>query len=156
MSAVVATLPTWWYCSPSVEPKGWSNSVWCFSSLKEDLDTGLVFSYAYNSTWSFTRPPKRSHTLRYVLRNRKTGDLYLAVTFSLYLKEDVNEDGSLKPGTVEAQKKDSRSRMDPKHEDDHGKHDDNEPHDEDKSIEEARKKLGDVKVDDASRPDDVD
>ncbi|TLD15796.1 uncharacterized protein PgNI_01415 [Pyricularia grisea] len=102
------------------------------------------------------RPPKRSHTLRYVLRNRKTGDLYLAVTFSLYLKEDVNEDGSLKPGTVEAQKKDSRTRKAPTHEDDHGKHDDNEPHDEDKSIEEARKKFGDIKVDDASRPDDVD
>ncbi|KAK6821107.1 hypothetical protein PG987_015507 [Apiospora arundinis] len=41
--------------------------------------------------------PKRSHRLRYVLRNKSTGDTYLVVLFTLYLKEDVNEDGSLKP-----------------------------------------------------------
>ncbi|KAK8132336.1 hypothetical protein PG999_000509 [Apiospora kogelbergensis] len=35
--------------------------------------------------------------LRYVLRNKSTGDTYLVVLFTLYLKEDVNEDGSLKP-----------------------------------------------------------
>lgn len=46
--------------------------------------------------------PKRSHTLRYVLRNRTTGDTYLVVVFSLFLKEDVNEDGSLKPAALEA------------------------------------------------------
>ncbi|KAK8852043.1 DUF1769-domain-containing protein [Apiospora arundinis] len=41
--------------------------------------------------------PKRSHRLRYVLRNKSTGETYLVVLFTLYLKEDVNEDGSLKP-----------------------------------------------------------
>ncbi|KFY52989.1 hypothetical protein V496_08007 [Pseudogymnoascus sp. VKM F-4515 (FW-2607)] len=36
--------------------------------------------------------------LRYVLKNRVTGVVYLVVLFSLYLKEDVNEDGSIKEG----------------------------------------------------------
>ncbi|KAI1100306.1 DUF1769-domain-containing protein [Jackrogersella minutella] len=49
--------------------------------------------------------PKRSHTLRYVLRNRSTDDTYLVIVFTLYLKEDVNEDGSLKPAALEANKK---------------------------------------------------
>ncbi|KAI1464123.1 DUF1769-domain-containing protein [Daldinia caldariorum] len=46
--------------------------------------------------------PKRSHTLRYTLRNRATGETYLVVVFTLYRKEDVNEDGSLKPAALEA------------------------------------------------------
>ncbi|KAL8365359.1 hypothetical protein RB595_004251 [Gaeumannomyces hyphopodioides] len=94
--------------------------------------------------------------LRYVLRNRKTGDLYLAVTFSLYLKGDVNDDGSLKPGTIEAQQKDSRSRLPPGGGDEDG--DDKPVVDEDKALEEARKKLGDVQVDkkDKAGSDDVD
>ncbi|KAL8282501.1 hypothetical protein RB597_009963 [Gaeumannomyces tritici] len=102
------------------------------------------------------RPPKRSHTLRYVLRNRKTGDLYLAVTFSLYLKEDVNEDGSLKPGTIEAQQKDSRTRLPPGGAEEDGA--DKPVVDEDKALEEARKKLGDVQIDkkDKAGSDDVD
>ncbi|KAI1759308.1 DUF1769-domain-containing protein [Hypoxylon sp. FL1150] len=50
--------------------------------------------------------PKRSHTLRYVLRNRATDEPYLVVVFTLYLKEDVNEDGSLKPAALEAAKED--------------------------------------------------
>ncbi|KAI1329782.1 hypothetical protein F5Y16DRAFT_365286 [Xylariaceae sp. FL0255] len=45
---------------------------------------------------------KRSHTLRYVLRNRETGDTYLVILFTLYLREDVNEDGSLKPEALAA------------------------------------------------------
>ncbi|KAK5636946.1 hypothetical protein RRF57_012658 [Xylaria bambusicola] len=45
---------------------------------------------------------KRSHTLRYVLRNRATEETYLIILFSLYLKEDINEDGSLKPAALEA------------------------------------------------------
>lgn len=49
--------------------------------------------------------PKRSHTLRYVLRNRSTDTPYLVIVFTLYLKEDVNEDGSLKPAALEATKK---------------------------------------------------
>lgn len=50
-----------------------------------------------NSTVLPRSNPKRSHRLRYVLRNKSTGDTYLVVLFTLYLKEDVNEDGSLKP-----------------------------------------------------------
>ncbi|KOS23328.1 UPF0590 protein [Escovopsis weberi] len=37
--------------------------------------------------------PRRSHHLRYVLRHRTTGEVYLAVIFSLVLREDVDEDG---------------------------------------------------------------
>jgi hypothetical protein len=40
---------------------------------------------------------KRSHQLRYVLRNKGTGQVFLTILFTLYLKEDVNEDGTLKP-----------------------------------------------------------
>lgn len=36
--------------------------------------------------------------LRYVLKNRRTGTVYMVVCFTLFLKEDVNEDGSLKEG----------------------------------------------------------
>jgi hypothetical protein len=49
---------------------------------------------------------KRSHTLRYVLRNRATNDTYLVILFSLYLREDINEDGSLKPAALEATRED--------------------------------------------------
>ncbi|KAI0414861.1 hypothetical protein F5X98DRAFT_348024 [Xylaria grammica] len=49
---------------------------------------------------------KRSHTLRYVLRNRVTGDTYLIILFTLYLKEDINEDGSLKTAALEATRED--------------------------------------------------
>lgn len=42
---------------------------------------------------------------RYVLRNKKTNDVYLVVVFSLYLKEDLNDDGSLKVPEEEAKRK---------------------------------------------------
>ncbi|KAI2469836.1 DUF1769-domain-containing protein [Annulohypoxylon bovei var. microspora] len=45
-------------------------------------------------------------SLRYVLRNRSTDQSYLVIVFTLYLKEDVNEDGSLKPAALEETKKD--------------------------------------------------
>ncbi|KAI0474697.1 hypothetical protein F4859DRAFT_76431 [Xylaria cf. heliscus] len=54
--------------------------------------------------------PKRSHTLRYVLRNRTTGDTYLVILFTLYLKEDVNEDGSLKPAALQATREDEMAK----------------------------------------------
>ncbi|PNY23092.1 Uncharacterized protein TCAP_06957 [Tolypocladium capitatum] len=44
---------------------------------------------------------RRSHQLRYVLRNRETSEVYLVVVIKLYLKDDVNEDGTLKQGAVE-------------------------------------------------------
>ncbi len=45
-----------------------------------------------------SRTPRRSHQFRYVLRNKTTGAVYLVVVFTLYLKEDLNEDGTLKEG----------------------------------------------------------
>lgn len=45
---------------------------------------------------------RRSHQLRYVLRNRETDQTYLVVLFTLYNKDFVNEDGSLKPGAKES------------------------------------------------------
>ncbi|KAI0015420.1 f-box domain-containing protein [Xylariomycetidae sp. FL0641] len=49
--------------------------------------------------------------LRYVLRNRRGGPdgngfPYLVLLFTLYLKEDVNEDGSLKPAALQATRQD--------------------------------------------------
>ncbi|KAF5543630.1 hypothetical protein FMEXI_6957 [Fusarium mexicanum] len=46
--------------------------------------------------------PKRSHQLRYVLRNKETGEPYLVILFSLYHKDYVNEDGSLKEGAQDS------------------------------------------------------
>lgn len=34
--------------------------------------------------------------MRYVLRNRVTGDAYMVIVFTLHRVEDVNEDGTLK------------------------------------------------------------
>ncbi|KAH7379714.1 hypothetical protein BKA64DRAFT_749889 [Cadophora sp. MPI-SDFR-AT-0126] len=46
---------------------------------------------------------KRSHSLRYTLKNRATDTVLFVVLFTLYLKEDVDEDGNVKEG-VEAGK----------------------------------------------------
>jgi hypothetical protein len=45
---------------------------------------------------------RRSHQLRYVLRNKETDQTYLVILFTLYHKDYVNEDGSLKPGAKES------------------------------------------------------
>ena len=45
---------------------------------------------------------RRSHQLRYVLRNKETDQTYLVILFTLYHKDFVNEDGSLKPGAKES------------------------------------------------------
>lgn len=37
-----------------------------------------------------------------MLRNRETKQVYLVILFTLYLKEDVNEDGTLKPEAARA------------------------------------------------------
>lgn len=55
---------------------------------------------------------KRSHQLRYVLRNRTTKEVYLVILFSLYLNEDVNEDGSLKPEAARASTSQGPSNLD--------------------------------------------
>lgn len=61
---------------------------------------GTSFSFICVDLSPSRANPKRSHHLRYVLRNRVTGDIYLVVLFTLHLKEDVNEDGSLKPAAI--------------------------------------------------------
>ncbi|KAK0749722.1 hypothetical protein B0T18DRAFT_479631 [Schizothecium vesticola] len=78
--------------------------------------------------------------LRYVLRNKSTGTVYLVVLFTLYRKEDVNEDGSLKPGAVQASGSESKSERSGSHDDEH------EHFDEEKAIEEAKRKLSTVDV----------
>ncbi|KAI5458232.1 hypothetical protein BGZ63DRAFT_60591 [Mariannaea sp. PMI_226] len=53
--------------------------------------------------------------LRYVLRNRQTGQTYLVVLITLYHKDFVNEDGSLKDG-AKASLRDRRNKLDPEEE----------------------------------------
>lgn len=60
------------------------------------------FSF-FSSDWTPCRKEqKRSHTLRYVLKNRATDEVLFVVLFSLYLKEDVDEEGNIKEGVVES------------------------------------------------------
>ncbi|KAI6781296.1 uncharacterized protein J7T54_004069 [Emericellopsis cladophorae] len=49
--------------------------------------------------------------LRYVLRNRLTGEVYLAVCFTIHLKEDVDEEGNIKEEAKEQDRKDDESRQ---------------------------------------------
>jgi len=103
-----------------------------------------------------SRPhPKRSHQLRYVLRNRSTGQLYLVILFTLYRKEDVNEDGTINPEALKATKKASGGEKDDADDDDSsassstdGKDNgDAANFDEEKAINEARRKLSGVDLD---------
>ncbi|KAK2034084.1 DUF1769-domain-containing protein [Colletotrichum zoysiae] len=84
--------------------------------------------------------------LRYVLRNKATGEVYLVVLFTLYLKDDVNEDGTLKAG---AESSKSGGRPPPSN-------DEHESHDEAKALEEARKEMGPVSHETETNADDVD
>ncbi|GAB0137969.1 hypothetical protein EsDP_00006219 [Epichloe bromicola] len=83
--------------------------------------------------------------LRYVLRNKRTEEVYLVIVFTIYLREDVNEDGTLKEGAaervVEGIDGESRSRED---------------HDEDKALKEAEAKLGPKVASNETSADDVD
>lgn len=83
---------------------------------------------------SFTRSrtePKRSHQLRYVLRNKETDEVYLVVFFTIYLQDDVNEDGTVKAGA------DRRAAQVAS-----GEEVEHEEHDEAKALQEAKAKLG--------------
>lgn len=66
-----------------------------------------------------------------MLRNKTTGQVYLVVLFSLYLKEDINEDGSVKDGAAQraAAAAPQGSKTD-------------ESHDEEAAFREAKEKLG--------------
>lgn len=57
-------------------------------------------NFAYQPTLN-RKVQKRSHTLRYVLKNRATDEVLFVVLFTLYLKDDVDEEGNVKPGVME-------------------------------------------------------
>ncbi|KAF9774056.1 hypothetical protein IL306_007992 [Fusarium sp. DS 682] len=90
--------------------------------------------------------PKRSHQLRYVLRNKETGEPYLVILFSLYHKDYVNEDGSLKEGAHDSFKQPEKVTQD-------------EEFDGDGALKEATEQLGpkiDEKGNGETSVDDVD
>jgi hypothetical protein len=99
----------------------------------------LIF-YAVRST------PKRSHQLRYVLRNKTTGDVYLVVVFTLYLKDDVNEDGSIKEGVDPHQHQPTTGETDAEH----------TKADEEKALKAAREQFGPAHGEVDTNPGDVD
>ncbi|KAL2024914.1 hypothetical protein VTK56DRAFT_3613 [Thermocarpiscus australiensis] len=113
---------------------------------------------------------KRSHRLRYVLRNRSTGQVYLVVLFTLHLAEDVNEDGSLKPAALQAVAQASGGQgrkgepmpelaLVPELEEEEGFEDvDDEDFHEEEVLNEARRRLSEVNLNETTEPnqDDVD
>lgn len=84
---------------------------------------------------------KRSHQLRYVLRNKTTKQVYLVILFTLYLKEDVNEDGSLKPEAAQAYASQAPTPLDGQASLSEGK---DYEFDSDTALQEAEKQLSDV------------
>ncbi|EXM35579.1 Protein of unknown function DUF1769 [Fusarium oxysporum f. sp. vasinfectum] len=68
--------------------------------------------------------------LRYVLRNKETGEPYLVILFSLYHKDYVNEDGSLKEGAQDSFKQPEKAT------------EENEEFDGDGALKEATEQLG--------------
>ena len=95
---------------------------------------------------------RRSHHLRYVLRNRATDQVYLVVLFSIYLKEDLDEaTGDIKAEMLEADEAAAASRL--LTHDDHGE---DEHHDEEKVLQEARSQFEKMGVDTNKRRDDDD
>ncbi len=101
---------------------------------------------------------------RYVLKNRATNEVYLVVCFMLYLKEDVNEDGTLKPGVEQYQGKPPRALKKMQEEadadedeDDDEENDDDETDDDDFASAKGTSTKGERKRDkDETNADDVD
>ena len=94
-------------------------------------------------------PPRRSHTLRYVLRNHATEHVYLVVNFNIHRREDVGPDGKLM----------DRAHDPAPHADAAAHGDGDEEHDEEAVLEEARRHLGPTHEERAvveTSPDDVD
>ncbi|KAJ6437340.1 putative ankyrin repeat protein [Purpureocillium lavendulum] len=83
--------------------------------------------------------------LRYVLRNRSTGEVYLVVIFTIYLKEDVGEDGTIRHGAAARAASGSSGSSDGE----------GRPADEETVLREAREKLGATHIEETSA-DDVD
>ncbi|KNB17420.1 hypothetical protein FOXG_15459 [Fusarium oxysporum f. sp. lycopersici 4287] len=85
--------------------------------------------------------------LRYVLRNKETGEPYLVILFSLYHKDYVNEDGSLKEGAQDSFKQPEKAT------------EENEEFDGDGALKEATEQLGpkiDEKGNEQTSVDDLD
>lgn len=78
--------------------------------------------------------------LRYVLRNRSTGEVYLVVLFTLHLAEDINDDGTLKPAALQALAKRSGG------EGNKGEKLPDVKHPGDEALEDVQKKLEEVKL----------
>ncbi|SCO84073.1 uncharacterized protein FRV6_08200 [Fusarium oxysporum] len=85
--------------------------------------------------------------LRYVLRNKETGEPYLVILFSLYHKDYVNADGSLKEGAQDSFKQPEKAT------------EENEEFDGDGALKEATEQLGpkiDEKGNEQTSVDDLD
>ena len=63
--------------------------------------TSPPFEFRVPTHLTNRKEQKRSHTLRYVLKNRATNRVLFVVLFTLYLKEDVDEEGNIKEGVEE-------------------------------------------------------
>jgi len=83
-----------------------------------------------------------------VLRNKATGEVYLVVVFTIYLKEDVAEDGTISHGAAERAAVAGSNG---------GSSSDGAggAEDEEAALREAREKLGKTHIEETS-PDDVD
>ncbi|KAL0934705.1 F-box domain containing protein [Colletotrichum truncatum] len=90
--------------------------------------------------------PKRSHQLRYVLRNRSTDQVYLVILFTIHYQADINEDGSIKAGAEGPKAGDLPSSSEDHH----------NAHDETKALDEARKQMGPASHETETNDDDVD
>lgn len=101
------------------------------------------------------RPLRRSHHLRYVLRNRATNQVYLVILFSIYLKEDVDEaTGDIKAEVLRAEETDHNFTKNIEHR--HHDGDDDCHHDE-KLLKEAKAQFEKMGLDvNGTRSDDDD
>lgn len=127
--------------------------IWFFQSVSHQLRAFSALSlwrgfrssspYRSENGDGLPRKKKRSHTLRYVLRNRATDDTYLVILFTLHLREDVDEHGELKPEALESLRQSGgKSRVAPNKDILVG----GEAVDEDRDYEEAKRKLGGLDI----------
>lgn len=127
--------------------------IWFFQSVSHQLRAFSALSlwrgfrssspYRSENGDGLPRKKKRSHTLRYVLRNRATDDTYLVILFTLHLREDVDEHGELKPEALESLRQSGgKSRVALNKDELVG----GEAGDEDRDYEEAERKLGGLDI----------
>lgn len=119
------------------------SSVACVFRAVALARVSLLSPYRSENGDGLPRKKKRSHTLRYVLRNRATDDTYLVILFTLHLREDVDEHGELKPEALESLRQSGgKSRVAPNKDILVG----GEAVDEDRDYEEAKRKLGGLDI----------